>query len=275
MITATFLALGAAVLHAGWNLSVKHADGDRFLALWGQFTVTGVVAIVGLFLVGGIPAAGYPWAALTALVHVPYCAFLARAYARGEFSLVYPVARGGGALVAGIGGVIFLGDHLSVGGVVAIVVVAGGLALLAGRAGWAQLLDAGVVALTIGVYSTSDARGVRVSHTAAYALATFACMGVSISAFGLASGRGPAMRVAARQHWRRYVVIGLCAGLTYTMVVAAFRLAPVGYVTALRESSVLLATVIGWRHLGEAAGPRRVLAATAVVVGLVLLVVTA
>ena len=261
------------MLHAGWNLAVKQVDGDRFLALWGQFVVAGGVALVGLVAVGGIPAAGYPWAALTGLVHIPYCAFLARAYARSEFSLVYPVARGGGAMLAAIGGVVLLHDHLSAAGVLAIAVVAGGLVLLAGRSGWAQLADAAIVAVAIGVYSTADARGVRATHTVAYALATFASIGVAVTVFGLASGRGPALRTAARSGWRRYVVIGLCAGLTYSMGVAAFRLAPVGYVTALRESSVLLAAVIGWRHLGERAGPRRVVAALAVVTGLVLLVV--
>ncbi len=62
--------------------------------------------------------------------------------------------------------------------------------------------------------------------------------------------------------------------MTYWMVVVAFRYTPVGYVTALRESSVVLAAVIGWRLLGEQAGRRRVAAAGVVLAGLVLLVVS-
>jgi drug/metabolite transporter (DMT)-like permease len=61
--------------------------------------------------------------------------------------------------------------------------------------------------------------------------------------------------------------------VTYTLVQIALRRAPVGYVTALRESSVLLAAVLGQRMLRETAGRRRIAAAGGVVVGLVVLVV--
>lgn len=274
VLTATLLALGAAVLHAGWNLAVKQSTVDRFVALWAQFVVAGVAGVIGLVVVGGIPAAGWPWAALTGAVHVPYTVFLARAYRRSEFSLVYPVVRGGGALLAGVGGVLLLGDHLSVPGAMAIGVVVVGLVLLAGRASWAQLGDALAVAAAIGVYSVADARGVRVSHTPAYALATFALIGVSNTVYGVATHRTGELVAAARVHWRRFVLVGLCTQLTYSMVVIAFRSAPVGYVTALRESSVVLAAFIGWRLLRERAGPRRVAAAGTVLGGLVLLVVS-
>lgn len=272
MVAATLLALAAAVLHAGWNLAVKQAGGDRFLALWGQFAVAGATGAIGLVSVGGIPAAAWPWAVLSGLVHVPYATGLARAYGRGDFSLVYPVARGAGALAAGVGGIALLGDRLSPLGIAAMVVVAGGLAALAGRAPRRHLLDALAVAATIGVYSTADAHGVRVADTPAYALASFVALGASLTLWGLATGRGPALRAAAPRAWRRWVVTGLCAQLTYGMVMVAFRSAPVGYVTALRESSVVLATFAGWRLLHERAGLRRVAASGAVFAGLVLLV---
>ena len=105
-------------------------------------------------------------------------------------------------------------------------------------------------------------------------MATFAAIGLAVSVYGLACGQGPALVAAARTNWRRFVVIGLCTELTYSMVVLAFRSAPVGYVTALRESSVVLAAFIGWRLLHERAGPRRVAAAGTVLGGLVLLVVS-
>ena len=111
MLTATILALAAAVLHAGWNLSVKQS-GDRYLALWGQFTIAGLIGIVWLTIAGGIPAEGWMWAGVSGCIHLPYCIFLARAYDHGDFSLVYPMARGGGALLAAIGGVLLLGDDL-------------------------------------------------------------------------------------------------------------------------------------------------------------------
>ena len=123
MLTATVLALVAAVLHAAWNLSVKQSVGDRFIALWGQFFVAGVLGSIALVAGGGIPARGFVWAALSGLAHLPYCLLLAKAYGVGDFSLAYPIARGGGALVAGLGGILLLGDTFSPIGVVGMVVV--------------------------------------------------------------------------------------------------------------------------------------------------------
>ena len=72
MLTATVLALVAAVLHAVWNLSVKQSVGDRFIALWGQFFVAGWLAAVVLIIGGGIPARGFVWAAMSGLTHVEH-----------------------------------------------------------------------------------------------------------------------------------------------------------------------------------------------------------
>src|SRR3954447_19270459 len=84
MLTATVLALVAAVLHAVWNLSVKRSVGDRYIALWGQFFVSGWLAVVVLIVGGGIPARGFVWAGMSALVQVPYCVLLAKAYTVGD-----------------------------------------------------------------------------------------------------------------------------------------------------------------------------------------------
>ena len=62
MLLATILALGAAVLHAAWNLAAKRAEGDRFVVLWAQFAFSGVLAAVALAVVAsvdGMPASGY------------------------------------------------------------------------------------------------------------------------------------------------------------------------------------------------------------------------
>lgn len=272
MLLATVLALTAAVLHAGWNLAIKQG-GDRFLALWGQFTLAGAIGLVIVLAVGGFPANGWWWAFLSGTIHVPYCVFLARAYDHGDFSLVYPMARGGGALLAAIGGLLLLDDHLSPLGVGAIVIVAAGLFLLAGKARGPELWAALAVAVTIGAYSVSDAKGIRSTDNALYALATFVGTGTMTTTYGLLTGRASAMREAMRVNWRRFLVLGIASSFTYGLVQLAFRRAPVGYVTALRESSVVIAAFAGSRVLGEAAGRRRMVASGVVVAGLITLVV--
>jgi uncharacterized membrane protein len=273
MLTATILALVAAVLHALWNLSVKQSISDRFLALWGQFFVAGVLSAVVLVVAGGIPARGFLWAGLSGLTHVPYCLLLAKAYSIGDFSVAYPIARGGGALVAGLGGIAVLGDSFRTVGLIGMLVVACGLIALAGRSASKQVIVALALAATIGVYSVLDAKGIRSVNTPLYAAATFICVTLTTSCYALASGRATLMVSAMRCYWRRFVVMGIASGITYALVQIAFERAPVGYVTCLRESSVLIAAFVGARFLGEGQALRRMTAAGVVLTGLLLLVV--
>jgi drug/metabolite transporter (DMT)-like permease len=74
-------------------------------------------------------------------------------------------------------------------------------------------------------------------------------------------------------YWKQYVMTGAASLVTYWMVLLAVRRAPVGYVTALRESSVVFATFLGWRVLREQSGLRRILCSALIVVGLVTLVI--
>src|SRR5262245_2471315 len=112
MLLATVYALTAAVLHAGWNLFAKRS-GDPFIALWGQFLFAGVIGAVVLLVGGGVPAGAWTWALISAAVHIPYLVALGWAYRHGDFSLAYPIARGGGALLAAIGGILILDDDLA------------------------------------------------------------------------------------------------------------------------------------------------------------------
>ena len=269
MLVATLLALGAAVLHALWNLAVKQTRTDRFIALWGQFTVGACIFTPLVFILGGMPARAWIWIGVSGLVHLPYCWFLAKAYSTGDFSLVYPIARGTGALLAAVGGVALLGDHLSGWSAVAIAVIGIGLYALAGRGNADDIRRALIVAGTIGVYSVADAKGIRSAGTPLYAFASTCGVAVSTTTFALATGRGAEMRSALHTGWRRFALIGGASTITYGMVQLAFRRAPVGYVTALRESSVVLAAFLGWHRLGERAGPRRLAASGVVAAGLV------
>lgn len=273
MLTATLLALGAAVLHAGWNLTVKATAEDRFLMLWGQFFLAALLVTPVIVATGGIPARSWTWVAISGAVHLPYCLALARAYDHGDFSLAYPIARGGGAMLAAIGGVLLLGDHLSTVTALGIAIVGGGLLLLAGRGSRTSIISALIVAGTIGVYSVSDAKGIRSSGTAVYALCTHLGTASSTTAYALVTGRRREMVGILQRNWRKLAVVAVAATVTYAMVQLAFERAPVGYVTALRESSVVIAAYIGWRRLGEHAGRQRLAATGVVMAGLVTLVV--
>jgi drug/metabolite transporter (DMT)-like permease len=280
MLAATLLALGAAVLHAGWNLAVKQSSHDRFIALWAQFGLGGIIALVALVATGGMPFVGWKWAALSGCVHLPYALFLSRAYGHGDFSQVYPIARGGGAFLAAIGGIVLLGDHARVWTVIAILTIACGLVILAGRARGPAVATALGVSCAICAYTLLDSKGSRVTeipHSSViqnigYGLATAIMTFASLSVFGMATGRTTELRVALKIDWFKFLLAGIASLITYTLVLVAVRYASVGYVTALRESSVVLAALIGWKFLGEGNARRRLTATGVVLAGLVLLV---
>jgi hypothetical protein len=271
VLTATLLALAAAVLHASWNLWVKQS-GDRWIALWGQMTAGGFVCAVILIFTGW-PSNLAWWPVLTSgVIHVVYIGALARAYTIGDFSVTYPIARGAGALLAALGGVLFLNDHFTALSVFGIVIAIAGILLLAGKADASHVKAALLVSLTIGAYSVVDGHGSRVTGGNLYPLVLFVATAVSTTIAGIAMGRTRDMVSAMRSRSHLFVLAGSASALTYWMVLIAMQQAPVGYVTALRESSVVIVALVGTRYLGESDMRRRVVAALVVVAGLAVLI---
>lgn len=272
MLLATLFALTAAFLHAGWNLFAKRSV-DPFLALWGQFLIAGVISAVLLIAIGGLPGSAWWWALGSGLFHIPYVTALGWAYHHGDFSLAYPIARGGGALLAAIGGLALLGDELSPLSVVAIVVIVTGMWLLAVGADRSHVIAALVVAVSIGGYTLLDSHAAREYERITYVFATQVVTGITASLTGVALGRGRDLLRIPRPSWARMSVAAVMTVTAYGLVLVAVRHAPVGYVAALRESSVLIAVVVGAKLLGEGRARMRAAAASMIVSGLVLLVI--
>ena len=271
MLTATLLALAAAVLHAAWNLWVKQS-GDRWIALWGQMTMAGIGSFIITAFVGLPP--NFVWwpAVASGFIHLYYSVALARSYDLADFSVTYPIARGSGALLAALGGVLFLSDHLSPLMILGIIIAIAGILLLAGHADNAHVRAAIIVGTFIACYSLVDSHGARVNSGSVYALTIFITTGFFTTLHGLMAGKKQQMIAAMKTSWLHFSLAGAASALTYWMVMIAVRRAPVGYVTALRESSVVIVALVGTRYLGEKDMKRRVFAACIVVAGLGVLI---
>jgi len=273
VLVATGLALVAAVLHASWNIAVKQ-KGDRFLALWGLYVSAGVIATTTLTvwsLVDGTPSIAWLWSSISGCIHLPYVLLLARAYEKNDFSVTYPIARGSGALSAAILGLLILNDDLSALSMAGIAIVIFGLWFLATSQPITSLSPALGVGLTIGIYSVIDAYGARNSNAVAFAFSTFISGAVAITAWALFT-RARELRPFWVASWKSSVSGGLMSFVSYSLVVYAFSLAPVGFVATLRELSVVIAALAGWKYLKEDDHRRRLVCATVVVVGLIVLI---
>jgi drug/metabolite transporter (DMT)-like permease len=296
VLAATLLALGSALVHASWNLLIKTSE-DRAVAAWGQFTAAAAVAIVGLAIVGGPGWEALPYLAGTGVVHLVYIESLVAAYTHGDFSLSYPLARGGGAVLAAVGSALVLDDRLPVLGWIAIAVAGAGLVGLRGRgvpaaddivlgadpgaaavrsdraAERAALVFALVTAACIATYTIIDSAGSRAGDSGvAYGLASVAVSGTAVCLSNLVRAQRRARAGALRAEWVRHLAGGVGTLVAYTMVLVAVRRAPVGYVTMLRESSVVVGALFGWLVLKEGLGGRRLVASGVILAGLVLLV---
>ncbi|NLA35896.1 MAG: EamA family transporter [Actinobacteria bacterium] len=279
MVVATLLALGSALVHASWNLLIK-TGRDRVLAGWGQFLAAAVVAWVTLCFIGYPGWEAAPYLVATGIVHVAYLEWLVAAYHHGDFSIAYPLARGSGAVLAAVGAWVVLDDVMSGAAWVAIAIAAVGLVSLrwttnpdASSDGVAMLYALGT-GVAISAYSLIDSAGARaVDSGVSYGVASVGAAGTAITLANLArpSRRGRSTELLL--DWRRHLAGGVGTLVAYTMVLVAVRQAPVGYVTMLRESSVVLGALVGWLFLGEPMGGRRLMSSAVVCAGLIALIV--
>jgi drug/metabolite transporter (DMT)-like permease len=275
-LASLILVLAAAGLHASWNLIVKGED-DKLFSGWLTVLTPGLILSPVLFFTGLPPQDVWLILLGSSILESLYMVALTRAYSYGDLSVVYPVARGLAPLFVAIGAPIALGERLSPVALLAILLVGGGIAWLglsAKRSATtiAALLWAVTTAALIASYSMVDKVGVSRSHPLAYIISLFGCTGAILTPYVLHQ-RGLRRIVELwRLRWGILVTGGLLSLGAYLLVLIAMRLTQVSYIAALRESSVIIATVLGWRVLKEPYGRTRILASAVVTLGLFLLV---
>ncbi|MGH7306492.1 MAG: EamA family transporter [Candidatus Rokuibacteriota bacterium] len=275
---ALVLVVCAAVLHAIWNALAKRAE-NQFAFLWSSVTLaTFILLPLGLWHRPAEPAssAGLPFVAASVGIHALYFWALGRAYRDGDFSRVYPIARGLGVALVPLVALPVFGEGLSWLGALGIGLVVLGIAALSltpsapgshatGRA--AGTVWALVTGLTIASYSLVDKAGVARLHPMPY----IALMGLGLAVVlaPIALRDRPALRREWRVRWRTILVASAMNLTSYLLVLFAFRLSKVGYVVAARELSILFSAFIGSLWLGEGRLAPRLAAASIVLAGVV------
>jgi drug/metabolite transporter (DMT)-like permease len=259
-LSALALALGAAVLHATWNILLAGArDSEAATAV---ATLAGVVLLAPVALAdGGVSDAALPFAGASAVLHVAYLALLARAYSGGEVSVVYPVSRGTAPVLVLVIGAIVLGEGTSVVQAAGVAGVSAGVFMVGARrpaehvrVARRDLLFGLAIALTIAAYTVVDAEGVDHARAPAYLFLLLAPSAAVYAAALALGGHGAQMRAEVRP---RSLLIGACIVGAYGSVLGALRLAAAAPVAAVRESSVVIATLLAAAFLHERVDARR------------------
>jgi drug/metabolite transporter (DMT)-like permease len=272
----------AAVAHATWNLTIKRARTSGVRFLWLTFVVA-TVAIAPF----GIPSlldAGPRLGLLlllalgSSILQLAYFLTLQRGYRLGDVSVVYPLARGSGPLLAVVFAIILFGERptslelvgagIVIAGVVVIGFAGGRGKIAANRTGILYGLLIGVV---IAGYTLWDANAVVQQGLPPFGY-FWVTLVVQLIAFAPLALRAPGQTIALlKSHWIAVLVVGILSPLAYVLILFAFTLAPVALVAPAREVSVVLVALGGWLLFKEPHAARRVVGAVVVLGGIALL----
>lgn len=263
--SALLLALGAAFVHALWNILLARARDPRAATAVALLVAEAVFAIP-TWLAWDVHRAAWPFIVGSGGLQLVYFTLLITAYRLAPLSVVYPIARGGAPVLVLIFGIAVLGHATSVGQVLGVCLVATGVLLVrgtrptVGRGVVLGLAVAGVIA----TYTLVDKVGV--THAGAL---PYLELSMIVPSLAYALIYRPE-RLRAELNPSTFVA-GVATFGAYCMVLLALQRAPAASVAAVRETSVVVAALLARRVLAEAVGWTRLAGAACVAGGIALL----
>lgn len=279
-LSALALLLIAAVLHTAWNLLIKRAQEKQIFTWWAL--LVGMLCFSPLLLqVRAFPSSIWPYVLSSAGIEAIYYLVLIRAYQYGDFSLVYPMARGAAPALLTLWAILFLGERPGLVGLLGISLLICGLIAVGGTTWWQQrkssslagsaLALALATACCVSVYSAIDGAAVRHVAPLPYTVLVVGLSGVLITPLIVVRYGGAAMLAEMRASWWSILLAGVLSLLTYMLVLKAYSFSSVSYGGAIREVSVVFAAFVGWRWLGEGFGRARLLGAALIFAGILVI----
>jgi drug/metabolite transporter (DMT)-like permease len=259
----------AAVLHAGWNAALRGGSDPLWSMTLMMIAVTCVSAATLVF-VPWPNAASWPYVMASAIIHTLYNLSLVRTYRSGDLGQTYPVSRGSSPALVALGAAVFAHETLNVLSVFGIALVSAGILSLAffqGTTVRASFLPAAfTTGVLIGAYTVVDGIGVRLSgNSLAYANSMFLLWSMTMPGIFFA------MRGTPPAYTKVQTLVGLSGGIVsiiaYGIVIWAMQYGAMGVVSALRETSVVYAAIIGRVFMQETLTARRMASCLAIAAG--------
>ncbi|MEP4195498.1 MAG: DMT family transporter [Aliishimia sp.] len=273
-LSIILVILSAAMLHAVWNTIVKTAAD--------QTTTLGLVAfghvLPGAVMIALLPlpsAESFLYVAISTIVHFGYFYMLGRAYQHGDLSVVYPIARGVVPALVSLWAFLLLGEVLppmvwiGIGLIITGILLSNWKALRSGIGMPALALSLGT-GLCISIYSLVDGVGVRLSGNTLSYWAWGAFLHIFIAVFCGWRKRDTLTKLPI-SIWALGIAGGMVSMTAYGLILYAKNFAPLGVVSALRETSVIFATLIGFLVLKEGNWKRRLSAAVLMACGIAMI----
>lgn len=281
-LSALALVVTAAFIHAYWNFLVKRAAGGAaFVWLLSLASAAVYAPLVLILVVLDPPQYGTTeWLLIVSsgILHLAYTLFLNHGYRVADLSVVYPVARGTGPLIATLGAIVLLGERPPASGLLGVALIISGIVCIAwqtplphvrGASAMKGVLYGGITGLFIASYTVNDAYAVKALAVSPILLDYFGNL-VRLTFLAppiLANPR--ALRLEWRRNWRLALTVGALIPVSYVLCLYAMQLAPVSYVAPARELSMLVGAYFGARLLHEGRMRQRMIGAALMIGGIV------
>ena len=279
-VFAFALGLGSAVTLAGANTFVKAAKdilGGRAVMAF-----TSAILMLPFVFVAPLPnPRTWMILGLSLPAHWLYQTALVRALSRGDLSLVFPVMRGSAPLLTAIAASLVLGEHLSPLSIAGLLIASLATIVFAlpeknfggsRKVRNSALLWALATGACVAIYNVIDAQGVRAGPSQwSFIVWLFVLDWIGINAIAYITRGHHQFIVAARTALWPGIGAGICSLISFSMALYGFSIAPVAYISAMRETAVVAAAIMGWWFLKEGFGLRRTLAAIVLAAGLTIL----
>ncbi len=277
MSGVVFLAvIGAALLHASWNALLK-GSADKLLGM-GAVVIGHIPIAMALLPFVPLPnMESLPYLMGGIALHFGYQLFLLRSYETGDLTQVYPIARGSAPLIVALVSVVFLGIVLTGTELLAILIIGTGIISLTlvrrsdGLANGKAALLALITGAFIASYSLVDGMGARSAGTSLGFYCWLAIANGVLMALYLRLRAPSTLRALPGAGLPMLLAGGAASFVAYALVTWAFTQAPIALVTALRETSIVFALLIGVFFLNERLSLLKLISTMTTLLGAILL----
>ncbi len=260
-----FLLL-SAFMHAGWNFYAKKSKANKVALLWLGWVLGGIIMFPIAVYITDFSQLDWRWVALlcaTVCVHASYLYTLGSCYNIGEMSIIYPISRGIAIFITITTMQIFNLEEISSRGAVGVVSLIVGIGFLTIKRfrdleRRAIMINAAKVGVFVSLYSMIDKFSLYYIPTFFYISTMFLMTGAILAPLIWTKYKKHA--VVVLQEYKAYSAsIGIVSFTTYYMVLIALDSAPASYVVALREVSIVIASILGMWLLKEERSKRKII----------------
>jgi len=261
----------SAFLHASWNIIIKSIN-DSQIAIALQMLIQSIIVFPFLFVVSFPEGITWIFIIFSLLLHTSYFLILGNLYNRGDLTIIYPVFRGFAPVFVTILSVIFLKDYISLKGLLGIGIIAFGLILLTienykNKLNIKLLIISIFVSLLISLYTFAGGAGVRsVNNEFTFIVWNFFIGGWLTIAYVYLKKRNQIFKLNLKQYIS-ITIASFMSIIAYTIILWSMNQQPIAYVASIRESSIIIASLIGFIFLKEKFTNIRLFSATMFFIG--------